>query len=86
MKTFSQYFLQLGSLPFSSLPLANPHSISFTNSKGTKGVYFGEMEKGSTSDRKGRGIQVFSNKQIHLGHFDNGQLNGLARVVYDSGN
>jgi hypothetical protein len=52
---------------------------------GYKGVYFGEMEDGSTTTAKGRGIRIFSDKQVQVGHYENNNLNGQARTVHHDG-
>jgi NaMN:DMB phosphoribosyltransferase len=44
-------------------------------------VYFGEMEGGSTTTAKGRGIKIFSTKEVQVGHYENNKKNGQARVV-----
>jgi hypothetical protein len=42
-------------------------------------VYFGEMENGSTTTRKGRGILIADNKEVNVGHYENDKRNGQAR-------
>jgi hypothetical protein len=49
LSQFSKYYLQLGSFHLTSLPLTNTHVEAFTDTAGDKGVYFGEMEDGSTT-------------------------------------
>jgi hypothetical protein len=48
-------------------------------------VYFGEMENGSTTTWKGRGIIIFNTKEVQFGHYENDKKNGQARAVYASG-
>jgi hypothetical protein len=60
LSQFSKYYLQLGSFHLTSLPLTNTHVDTFNSTAGNKGVYFGEMEDGSTTTEKGRGIKIFS--------------------------
>jgi hypothetical protein len=84
LSQFSKYYLQLGSFHLTSLPLTNTHVKAFNSTAGDKGVYFGEMEYGSTTTRKGRGIQIFSDKQVQFGHYENNKMNGQGRTVnYD---
>jgi hypothetical protein len=85
LSQFSKYYLQLGSFHLTSLPLTNTHVDTFNSTAGDKGVYFGEMEYGSTTTRKGRGIQIFSTKDVNVGHYENDKTNGQARNVYASG-
>jgi hypothetical protein len=84
LSQFSKYYLQLGSFHLTSLPLTNTHVDTLT-AGGYKGVYFGEMEDGSTTTQKGRGIEIFSDKEVYLGHYENDKRNGQARSVYKSG-
>jgi hypothetical protein len=81
---FSNLYLQLGSFKFTSLPLENTHIKTFT-SLGFKGVYFGEMEDGSTTSRQGRGITIYDVKEVQVGHWGKDKLNGQARVILRSG-
>jgi hypothetical protein len=47
-------------------------------------VYFGEMEDGSTTTAKGRGIKIFATKKVLVGYYENDKMNGQARDVnYD---
>jgi hypothetical protein len=85
LSQFSKYYLQLGSFHLTSLPLTNTHIYAFTSIAGNKGVYFGEMEDGSTTTQKGRGISIGSNKQVNVGHYENDEMNEQARVVFDDG-
>jgi hypothetical protein len=82
LSQFSKYYLQLGSFHLTSLPLTNTHVEAFTSTAGNKGVYFGEMEGGSTTTQKGRGIKILSTKEVQFGHYENNKLNGQARAVY----
>jgi hypothetical protein len=84
LSQFSKYYLQLGSFHLTSLPLTNTHVFTST-SDGYKGVYFGEMEDGSTTTRKGRGILIFDTKEVIVAHYENNNLNGQARYVLASG-
>jgi hypothetical protein len=81
LSQFSEYYLQLGSFHLTSLPLTNTHVNTFTSTAGNKGVYFGEMEGGSTTTEKGRGIKIWSTKEVEVGHYENNKMNGQARYV-----
>jgi hypothetical protein len=85
LSQFSKCYLQLGSFHLTSLPLTNTHVHAFNSTAGDKGVYFGEMEDGSTTTAKGRGIRIFSTKEVEFGHYENNNLNGQARYVYADG-
>jgi hypothetical protein len=86
LSQFSKYYLQLGSFHLTSLPLTNTHVKAFTNTNGNKGVYFGEMEDGSTTTQKGRGILIiYMTKEVQVGHYENNNLNGQARYVLHDG-
>jgi hypothetical protein len=85
LSQFSKYYLQLGSFHFTSFSLTNTHVEAGTNTNGNKYVYFGEMEDGSTTTRKGRGIKIFSDKEVNVGHYENDEIIGQARAVYDGG-
>jgi hypothetical protein len=85
LSQFSKYYLQLGSFHLTSLPLTNTHVNTFTSTTGNKVVYFGEMEDGSTTTAKGRGIRIFSTKEVQVGHYENNKMNGQGRDVYSNG-
>jgi hypothetical protein len=76
LNQFSKVSIQLGSFPFTSTPLTNTYVKTGTNTEGKNWLYFGEMEEGSTTISKGRGIKIFDNKEVEVGHFEKNFMNG----------
>jgi hypothetical protein len=44
-------------------------------------VYYGEMRKGTTNVKEGRGILVYQTGGMHIGNFKGGESNGLIRLI-----
>jgi hypothetical protein len=81
---FEYYHHKLPELVLSSLPLKNVH-VHIGTRDGNKYVYFGEMVKGSTSKKNGRGMKIYENGNIMIGHFNGDWMDGKARVVLNYG-
>jgi hypothetical protein len=77
---FTKYHHKLPALMLSSLPLQNTHK--FIYGLDVKYVYFGEMAKGGTKEKNGRGVKVNKHGSIFIGHWQEDRMNGQGRAVW----
>jgi predicted transcriptional regulator len=66
-------------------PLKNTQILINKTLDGIKWMYFGETQKESKVIMQGRGVVVLDSGEIHMGEWNQAEMNGRGRLIYNSG-